>query len=210
MSGEPHTLVGGVGYHFLRDFSAGVVAWNELRDREWPPSVELEDLGYNPVAVAHRLQGADPPVDRLVVVAAAQRGRRPGTVTPYRWDGALPGSHELQARVVEAVTGVVDLDNLILVLGALGAAPSETVVIEIEPEVEASGEELTPGVRRAVEKAKELVRDIVAGSVGPERIPEAPLGLDGSSEGRVRLDVGPAGTRTPRISPVRTDDEERA
>jgi len=204
------TLIGGVGYHYLRDFSAGVVAWEELAAEPWPDRVEVEDLGYNPVAVAHRLQGADPPVERLVVVAAARRGRTSGTVTPYRWDGTLPGAEELQARVVEAVTGVVDLDNLILVLGALDAAPSETIVVEIEPEVEASGEELTPGVRRAVEEAKRLVRGLVAGEVGSERLPEAPLGLDRLSGGRVRLEVGPAGSRRPRITPLGPEGEEEA
>ncbi len=209
MSSTPRTLIGGVGYHFLRDFSAGVVAWKELTEEEWPAWVELEDLGYNPVAVAHRLQETDPPVERLVLLAAVRRGRRPGEVKPYRWDGALPGNDELQARVVEAVTGVVDLDNLILVLGALDAAPPETIVIEIEPEVEESGEALTPDVRRAVDEAEGLVRSLVAGEVGSERIPEAPLGLDRLSEGRVRLDVGPAGALGPRITPY-DPEEERA
>lgn len=213
MSGRPggervRTLVGGVGYHFLRDFSAGAVACKELAAEEWPEEVAVEDLGYNPVAVAHRLQEAEPPFERLVLVGAVQRGRAPGTLTPYRWDGSLPGADELQARVSEAVTGVVDLDNLVLVLGALGAAPGQVVIVEIEPGVEAHGEELTPPVRRAVEKAKRLVLDLARGSVGPERLPRCPLGLDRLSEGRIRTNVGPVGALSPRISDLRPEAED--
>lgn len=210
MSGRPdgdaaRTLVGGVGYHYLRDFSAGAVAWKELAAQEWPDGIEVEDLGYNPVAVAHRLQEAEPPFERLVLVGAIERGRPPGTLTPYRWDGTLPGADELQARVSEAVTGIVDLDNLVLVLGAFDAAPADVVIVEIEPEVEAHGEELTPAVRRAVEEAKDLVRDLAGGALEMRRLREGPVGLDRLSEARIRTDVGPIGALSPRISEVGPD-----
>ncbi len=170
----PRTLIGGVGYANLRDFSVGPLLAERLREEDWPAGVAVEDLSYNPVAVFHRLEAAEPPFSRMVTVAAVRRGRPPGSVTAYRWDGALPPTEDVQARVGEAVTGVISLDNLLIVSAALGGLPPEVFVVEVEPEVEAMGEELTPAVRRAVTRAAELVR-LLAGSRAP-RLPTAGLG----------------------------------
>lgn len=158
----PRTLVGGVGYRFLRDFSVGPVLADRLAGEVWPEGVTVEDLGYGPVAVLQRLQGEKPPFDRLVLVGAARRGRPAGTVTAYRWDGSLPDAEEIQARVSEAVTGVVDLDNLVVVLGALGGAPPDMVLVEVEPDVEAHGETFTSAVERGTRIAAARVRGLAA------------------------------------------------
>lgn len=170
------TLIGGVGYPDLRDFSLGPLVAERLAGEPWPPEVSVENLSYNPVAVVHRLQEADPPFGRLVLVGAVRRGRRPGCLVAYRWDRALPGAEEVQERVAEAVTGVISLDNLVLVTAALGAAPEEVVVVEVEPEVEAAGDELTEAVRRAAERAGDLVRSLAAAASGATGLPAAGLG----------------------------------
>lgn len=175
------TLVGGVGYANLRDFSVGPLLAERLRAEVWPSDVLVEDLSYNPVAVLQRLETAHPPFARLVTVAAVRRGRPSGSVTAYRWDGALPDADEVQARVAEAVTGVISLDNLLIVTAALGDLPPEVFVVEVEPEVEAMGEELTPAVQRAATHAAELIRSL-AGSRAPQP-PTAGLGGFGSGNG---------------------------
>ena len=103
-----------------------------------------------------------------------RRGRPPGTVTAYRWDGALPDPEGIQARVAEAVGGVIGLDNLVIVAAGLGAAPAETLVLEVEPLVEAFGEAFSSPVARALDEAAALVREIALGDAGG--LPEAPLG----------------------------------
>lgn len=168
------TLVGGVGYRYLRDFSVGPLLSDVLAGESWPPHVVVEELSYGPVAVSQRLQEADPPFGRLVVAGAVRRGRPPGTVTAYRWDGALPRPEEIQERVAEAVTGVVHLDNLVIVCGALGPLPDEVVVVEVEPEVEAMGEEMTAAVRSGFQEALRRVRALAVGEEAPP--PATPLG----------------------------------
>lgn len=188
----PRTLVGGVGYHDLRDFSVGPLLVGRLRERDWPQAVALEDLSYDPVKVVHRLTGETPPFERLLVVGSVRRGRRPGSVTAYRWDRGLPDPGEIQDRVTEAVTGVIGLDNLLVVTEAFGAAPGCVYVVEIEPEIEAMGEELSASVAAAAERAARLVRELALHE-GPEpAVPWGPLGGGARADGH--------GAR-PRITP---------
>jgi hydrogenase maturation protease len=149
------TLIGGVGYSYLRDGSVGPLVVAELAREAWPDGVLVEDLSYGPIAVLQRLQEADPPFNRLVLVAAVRRGRAPGTVTTYRWDHRLPDAGEIQARVAEAVTGVISLDNLLVVVGFFNALPRDVSVLEVEPEDEGWGE----GLSRVVEAAWPRVID---------------------------------------------------
>jgi hydrogenase maturation protease len=129
-------LVGGVGYRFLRDGSIGPLLTEQLagelatRVRE---GVEVEDLSYGPVALWMNLTER-PGYDRLVIFGAVQRGREPGTIEAYRWRGELPERDRIQERVSEAVTGVISLENVLVVCGALGGLPDDVRVIEIEPE----------------------------------------------------------------------------
>jgi hydrogenase maturation protease len=186
------TLVSGVGYHDLRDFSVGPWLVRTLREESWPDDVVVEDHGYNPVAVVHRLQEEEPPFRRWVVAGAVRRGRRPGTVVGYRWDRRLPDEEEIQARVAEAVTGVVGLDNLLIVTTAFEAAPELVAVVEVEPEVEEVGHEFSPRVRGGAEEARRRVRDVALGRTDPSSLPVAPLGGFGSGNG------GPDGAPTDR------------
>ncbi len=159
-SALPPTLVGGVGYHDLCDFSAGARVVEALATETWPTGVVVEDLGYGPVKVVHRLQDEVRPFERLIVAGAVRRGRAAGHVEAYRWDGSLPAAEEIQDRVAEAVTGVVGLDNLLIVVGALGPLPAEVAVIEIEPLREQIGSTLTPPVAAAVDAAARIARHL--------------------------------------------------
>lgn len=163
-------LVGGVGYRFLRDGSLGPWLTEHLAEKLGAPpgvhgpgtaavgEVELsvEDLSYGPVAISYNLRDR-PAYDRLVVFAAVARGRPPGTITRYRWDGVVPGPREVQERVNEAVTGSLSLDNLIVVVGALGELPDDVRVIEVEPGDEGWGEGFSPAVEAALPEIEAAV-----------------------------------------------------
>ena len=148
-------LVGGVGYRFLRDGSIGPYVADALAERAGD-GVEVEDLSYHPVGLSQNLAEREP-YDRLVLVGAVQRGREPGSVHAYRWDGALPDSREIQARVNEAVTGVISLDNLLTVCGALGGLPDDVSVVEVEPADEGWGEGFSPEVDARLDEVVEAV-----------------------------------------------------
>ena len=106
--------------------------------------------------MSHNLRDR-PPYDRLVLVAAVGRGREPGTVERYRWDGALPLPDEIQERVGEAVTGVISLDNLLIVCGALGGLPDDVRVIDVEPADEGWGEGFSPEIEAKLPEILEAV-----------------------------------------------------
>ncbi len=168
-------LVGGLGYRNLRDHSLGVAVSDLLAKREWPAGVLVEDVSYNPIAVVQRLQ--DEPVDRALLVAAVPRpGREPGTIEAYRWDGALPDAERIQTAVAEAVTGVIFLDNTLVVARHFGGLPEEVLVVEVEPAVEEFGSEFSPAVAEAFERVCALVTRLVTDAEAARRLPQAPLG----------------------------------
>jgi hydrogenase maturation protease len=156
---SPRVLIGGVGYSYLRDGSLGPVMAAALARERWPEHVLVEDLSYGPIAVMQHLQDFDPPLARLVLVAAVRRGgRAPGTMSVFRWDGRLPAADEVQARVAEAVTGVISLDNLLAVVGFFDALPDEVWVVEVEPGDEGWGEGFSEAVLSSCPRIGEVLR----------------------------------------------------
>ena len=181
-------IVAGVGYRNLRDHSVGVEVADRLETEAWPDGVVVEDLSYNPIAVVQRLE--DEPTEyrfeRAVVVAAVERsGRAPGTVTAYRWDGVLPADEEIHRAVTEAVTGVIALDNTLVVTRHFGALPDEVVVVEVEPAVHEFGDTLSEVVAPQLETVCELVRTYATNAEAVERLARAPLG--GTARARAKL-----------------------
>lgn len=143
------TLIAGVGYRNLRDLSAGNAVVDALEALDWPPGVEIEDLSYGPMDAIFRLREAH--FDRLIVVGAAARaGRIPGASYRRRWQYEPEPPEVVQARVAEAVTGVISLDNLLVICAYFEALPDDVTVIEIEPEDDGWGEGFSPRVEHIV------------------------------------------------------------
>ena len=142
----------------------------------------MEDVSYGPIALVPRLEEGG--FRRAILLGALSRpGRAAGSVTAYRWDGVLPGADDIQVAVTEAVTGVISLDNALVITRHFRALPDDTIVVEIEPETEAFGEELTPRVEEAVAQACALVRALVTGDIDAAGLPRSPIG------GRPRVEV---------------------
>jgi hydrogenase maturation protease len=118
--------------------------------------IEVEDLGYHPIGFTQNLQER-PAYDRIVLVGAVARGGDPGTIRAYRWDHVLPAQKEIQERVSEAVTGVISLDNLLIVTEALGALPEDVRVVEAEPADEGWGEGFSPELESQLGAIEEAV-----------------------------------------------------
>lgn len=148
-------LVGGVGYRFLRDGSLGPYLADTLAPRAGN-GIEVEDLGYHPVGFVQNLQDR-PPYDRIVLVGAVARGRTPGTVQAYRWEHILPADKEIQERVGEAVTGVISLENLLIVSEAFGALPDDVRVVEAEPADEGWGEGFSSEIQARLGEIEEAI-----------------------------------------------------
>lgn len=156
-------LVGGIGYRNLRDGSIGlhVIEALERRASEGDRGadeveVEVEDVSYHPVGLSQNLQERED-YDRIVLVGGVERGRAPGAVTAYRWDGALPPVEDVQVHVSEAVTGVISLDTHLIVCGALGGFPEDVRVVEVEPASQDWGERMTPELEERMPEVLETV-----------------------------------------------------
>lgn len=174
-------LVGGVGYRDLGDQSFGPGVSDRLAERDWPPGVDVEvdDLSFNPIALVQRLEAepAERRFNRVVLVSAIARAGRPaGTVEAYRWDGALPSPGRIQAAVAEAVTGVISLDNTLIVGRQFGGLPDEVLVVEIEPENESFGDRLSGVVQAQAAAVDDLVMRLATDPGAPAHVPLAPLG----------------------------------
>lgn len=158
------TLIGVVGYRNLSDFSVGPVLFEGLKALDWEVGVEIEDLSYGPIAVVQNLEDR-PPYDRMVFLSAVKRGRVAGDVYLQRFDQPLPPEEEIQARIGEAVTGVIDLENLLIVLQYFRVLAPEVVTVEVEPLDCESGESLSPAVSAVVPDILRRVRAEAYGGV---------------------------------------------
>src|SRR2546428_1803368 len=151
-------FIGGVGYTNLRDLSIGPVVVPQLQRLEWPAEVEIDDLSLGgPIAAVHRFREAAP-YNRVVLLGSVGRARPSGRIYCYRWDGHLPDREEIQMRVAEAVTGVISLDNLLIVGGFFGIWTTDVVVVEIEPCDENWGPEFSEPVQAAIVPLIKAVR----------------------------------------------------
>jgi hydrogenase maturation protease len=155
--GAPRILIAGIGYSQLRDNSFGPILVAELRKLEWPEGIDVEDLSYGPVGVMHNLDER-PAYEKIIFVAAVNRSRKPGGIYCYSWNRELPDPDEIQARVAEAVTGVISLDNLLIIATYFKKLPADVRVIEIEPIDEGWGDALTLEVEAAIPAIVERIR----------------------------------------------------
>ena len=173
-------VIGGVGYRNLRDHSLGIVMSDELEAFAQPPTLLVEDLCYGPVAVAQWFldEARITPITRAVFITAIGRedGRPPGTISAYRWDHALPSADEIQRCVVDAVTGVILLDNTLIVGEWMQALPEETIVIEVEPLLHAFGDEMSSDVRLAYAEVRALALRYATDEQAGRALPVRPLG----------------------------------
>lgn len=157
---SPRVLIGGVGYLFLRDMSVGPHVIESLKAETWPETVEIEDLSYGPIGVMHNLDDRQG-YEMMILIGGVRRNRTPGEVFSYRWAGNLPNEDEIQNRMAEAVTGVISLDNLLIIGTYFEKLPSDVRVIEIEAADEDWGEGLSSEVKKSIPQVVRMIRKMV-------------------------------------------------
>ncbi|MBW3619794.1 MAG: hydrogenase maturation protease [Actinobacteria bacterium] len=151
-------LVGGVGYRWFGDGSFGLLVSDELARHEWPPGVDIADLGYGALHVALDLRDAEALYDRVILIAVTERGREPGRLYRFRCGTEAPDSDDVRARMHEAGGGVIHLDHLLVIGRHLAALPDDVVVVELEPQPGTTGAVLSVEARALLPEAVELVR----------------------------------------------------
>jgi hypothetical protein len=94
----------------------------------------------------------------MVFVSGAKRGGEPGEIHRYAWRHQLPDEDEIHQRVTEAATGVIDLENLLIVATYFRKLPSDVVVFEVEVADDSFGEAMTPVMENAIPQLIEQLR----------------------------------------------------
>jgi hypothetical protein len=102
--------------------------------------VVIENMTWGPIHIVQRFQ--DPEVetpDRLILVGCASTSSEPGKVDVYRWAGGPLPEQVIQERVYEAVTGIVDIENTLVIGDHFGIWPKDCFAIEVDMQADAFG-----------------------------------------------------------------------
>lgn len=126
-------VIGIVGYYgFVRGYPLGPELMERLRQIAWPDGIEIREMNWGPVAIVQDFQAQADKPDRVVLVGALDRGLAVGTVSYRRWVGGTLDTLAVQRRMFEAVTGVISLDNLLVIGAHFGVWPDETFTVELQ------------------------------------------------------------------------------
>ncbi|MGI9541914.1 MAG: hypothetical protein ACR2MX_01570 [Cyclobacteriaceae bacterium] len=155
MESNKKILIGSIGYHNLSNHSVGPLLMPVLKEMEWPNGVDLEEMNWGPIAIVQQFETMAEPYDRVVILTAMhQESRQVGTITIHKWAGGLPDEENIQARIGDAVTGVISVENLLIIGEYFKIWPKEVYIIDVEPGPEKAGPELDEIVQ---DKANEII-----------------------------------------------------
>ncbi|MGI8895430.1 MAG: hypothetical protein ACR2HE_07250 [Casimicrobiaceae bacterium] len=137
-----HVAIGLIGhYPFIRGHPLGAAFKERLDDIDWAPhDVTLKEMNWGPIAIVQDFQATGEVYDRIVLVGAVDRGLENGTVTCRQWIGGKLDVMGVQQRIFEAVTGIVSLDNLLVIGAHFGIWPRELITVEIQLSANSVGE----------------------------------------------------------------------
>ncbi len=129
----PRVVIGIVGYYqFIRGYALGPELMARLQAEPWPDGIEIRELNWGPIAIVQDFQASGETYDRMVLIGAVDRGWAPGSVSVRRWAGGALEPLAVQRRVFEAVTGVISLDNLLVIGAQFGVWPDQLFTVEAQ------------------------------------------------------------------------------
>lgn len=130
---EPRIIVGTIGYYpFVQGYPLGPAFMERLQAPPWPKDdVAIKEMNWGPVAIVQEMQAAASGPERVVLVSSVDRGQEIGSVHCRRWLGGHVDLEEVQARMFEAVTGVVHIDNLLVIGEHFRIWPEEVITVEV-------------------------------------------------------------------------------
>ncbi|TMM57560.1 hypothetical protein FEE95_09385 [Maribacter algarum] len=113
-------------------------------------------MNWGPIAIVQYFQTLEIPFDRVIFLVALERQERKiGDISVYQWLGKLPDEQQIQACVGDAATGVISVENLLVIGEFFKIWPKEVFLVDVEPGPEQAGEHLTDEVK---DKIPEILR----------------------------------------------------
>ena len=158
----PTVMVGIVGYSaVVESYPLGPKLLEELESIFGDnPNVILENFTWSPVHIVQRLQGGEMTrPDRIVLVGLAAGSSKPGTVAVHRWVGGTQPEVKVQERIYEAVTGIVDLENTLMIGSYFNVWPDECLTVEADLAPDTFGR-LVMAENKNKDSEDELSRDL--------------------------------------------------
>jgi hydrogenase maturation protease len=135
----------GLGNLMRTDDAVGMLTLRSLtEDRRLPPEVHVIEGGALGLDLLDSLRG----VSHLLALDAVDTGVAPGTLVRFEGD-------ELAGLPVSKSVHLLGFSDLLGVLRLMGAAPTEVVLLGVQPESTDWGTDLTPAIEAA---QKELVQ----------------------------------------------------
>ncbi|MEO8328530.1 MAG: hydrogenase maturation protease [Candidatus Nanopelagicales bacterium] len=150
-------LVAGVGNMFLSDDGFGSEAARRLAQQSLPDDVRVVDYGIRGMHLAYDLLDG---YDALVILDALPRGGTPGDLVVLQIGPGDLGNGDFDAHGMEPTAVLASL-------GSLGGQLPRTYVVGCEPGDVSEGIGLSPPVASAVERAAEVVSELLAGELQP-------------------------------------------
>jgi hypothetical protein len=89
-------------------------------------------MNWGPIAIVQEFQAEKINYDRFLLITAVDRGLPAGTVTCRRWVGGEINILDTQDRIFEAVTGIISMDNLLVIGEHFKIWPKEVITIEAQ------------------------------------------------------------------------------
>jgi hydrogenase maturation protease len=146
-------LVAGIGNLFLGDDGFGPEVARRLAGADLPEGVQVADVGIRGVHLAYQLLDG---YDLVVLIDASPRGGEPGSV--YVIEPTVDAAAR-QAPMVDAHD--MGPGAVLALLEALGGTPGRVLVVGCEPAEVGEGIGLSGPVAAAVDRAVEVVRELV-------------------------------------------------
>lgn len=166
MESSKKTLIGTVGYHVLGNHSMPPTLFSHLQKLDLPAYVKVDELNWGPVAVVQMFQAEDPPFERVVILCAIERKRRKiGDIDIFKWIGGLPDEEQIQACVGDAATGVISVENLLVIGEYFKVWKDEVYLVDVEPGPEIAGEKFTPEMEEKIPDIISILRNLATGHV---------------------------------------------
>lgn len=144
-------FIGTVGYHNLCNHSIGSALLPQLQKINWVPGVDVDELNWGPIAIVQKFQSLPTHYDRIILLSAIERlDRNIGDITVFKWEGKLPDEDLVQRCIGDAVTGVISVENLLIIGEYFKIWKGETFLVDVEPGTEQAGENFTEEMQQAI------------------------------------------------------------
>ncbi|MBA3648699.1 MAG: hypothetical protein H0W62_09130 [Chitinophagales bacterium] len=154
-------FIGTVGYHNLSNHSIGSALLPKLQKMNWGKGVEVDELNWGPIAIVQKFQSLPTQYDRVILLSAIERpGRKIGDITVFKWKGKLPDEELIQRCIGDAVTGVISVENLLIIGEYFKIWTGETFFVDVEPGAEEAGESFTEEMLQAVPLVIETLQQL--------------------------------------------------